>query len=43
MEDRSLMGQQEVGMPAKQPKWSSIDTQPTLDIGGQPVGGHAAA
>lgn len=43
MEDRSLAGQQEVGMPAKHPKWSSIDTRPTLDTGGQPVGGPAAA
>lgn len=40
--DRSLVGQQEVGMPAKQPKCFSIDTQSTLDTGGQPVSGHFA-
>lgn len=33
MEDRSLVGQQEVGMPARQPKCSSIGTQPALDTG----------
>lgn len=43
VEDRSLVGQQEAGMPAKQPKGSSTGTRSTLDTGGQPVGGRAAA
>lgn len=42
MEERSLVGKQE-GMPAKQPKCSSVDSQPALDTSSQPVGGHAAA
>lgn len=42
MEDRFLVGQREVGKPAKQPKCAGIDTQPALDTSGQPVGGHAA-
>lgn len=37
------LGQQEAGMPAKQPKCPSTDTQPALDSRGQPAGGHAAA
>lgn len=43
MEDRSLVGQQESGLPAKQPKGSSTGMGSALDTGGQPVGGGAAA
>lgn len=43
MEDRSLVGQRESDMPAKQPKGSSTGTGSALDTGGQPVGGGAAA